>query len=141
MQCVTATQPAELSAEYTPVGPTPWLDRAGMLASALCAVHCLSSALAMGLLTAMGAAGLVAPVVEQVFLGLAVLLGLGSFLPAARRHRSPAPLLWFSAGLVLLLGVRALTGEGLGEALVVAVGAAAVIRAHWRNTRLLVQRD
>lgn len=140
MHCATANQPAELSAEYTQVGPTPWLDRAGMLTSALCAVHCLASALAMGLLTAMGAAGLVDPMVEQVFLGLAVLLGLGSLLPATRRHRSPAPLLWFSAGLLFLLGLRAFAGEGLGEALVVAAGAAAVIRAHWRNTRLLAQR-
>lgn len=140
MQCATAAQPAELSAEYTPVGPASWLDRAGILTSALCAVHCLSSALAMGLLTAMGAAGLVAPIVEQVFLGLAVLFGLGSLLPAARTHRSPSPLLWFSAGLVALLGLRPLTGGGLEEALVVAVGATAVIRAHWRNTRLLARR-
>ncbi len=140
MHCATVTQPTELSAELAQDAPTPWLDRAGILTSALCAVHCLSSALAMGVLTAMGAAGLVAPLVEQVFLGLAVLLGLGSLLPAARRHRSPAPLLWFSAGLVLLLGLRTLAAEGLGEALVVAVGAAAVIRAHWRNTRLLARR-
>jgi hypothetical protein len=140
MHCATASQPAELSAEFPQVGPTPWLDRAGILTSALCAVHCLSSALAMGLLTAMGVAGLVAPIVEQVFLGTAVLLGLSSLLPAARRHRSPVPLLWFSTGLMLLLGLRAVVGEGLGEALVVAAGAAAVIRAHWRNTRLLARR-
>lgn len=141
MHCATSAQPAELSAEFAPVGPMPWIDRAGMLTSALCAVHCLSSALAMGLLTAMGAAGLVAPIVEQVFLGLAVLLGLSSLLPAARVHRSLAPLLWFGAGLALLLGLRPLVGEGLAEALAVAAGAAAVIRAHWRNTRLLARRE
>jgi len=131
---------ANLGANLPIAGRAVWLDRAGMLASLLCAVHCAASALAMGLLTTLGAAGLLDPRVETTFLFMAVAFGLLSFLPAFRRHRSVAPLLWFAFGLALLLGLRPAMPEGWPEAAVVVVGAVMVIRAHWHNTRLLNAR-
>ncbi|MBL0940047.1 MAG: MerC domain-containing protein [Gemmatimonadaceae bacterium] len=114
-----------------------WLDRIGIATSTLCALHCAVSALFMGVLSALGVAGFAAPIVEQVFLGLAVLLGVFSLGSALRRHRSYAPLLWFSAGMLVLLVVRPMAPSALIEAGIVMVGAAAVIRAHWRNSRLI----
>ncbi len=133
----SAEGPAESLVSLPKRESTPWLDRAGMLTSALCAVHCAASALAMGLLSTLGVAGLAAPAVERVFLTGAVLLGLASILPALRRHRSLGPTLWFAGGMVLLLGLRPLMPKGVAEAAVVMLGALAVIRAHWTNTRLL----
>ena len=116
----------------------PWLDRLGMATSTLCAIHCAASALLMGALSAMGAAGIAAGWVESAFLATAVVLGLLSLGHALRRHRSWQPAVWFAVGLVLLLVVRPLAATPGQEVLITAAGALCVIRAHWKNARLLL---
>lgn len=117
--------------------PSAWLDRLGMATSTLCAIHCAATALFMGALTAVGAAGIGAEWVEGAFLATAVLLGVLSLGHALRRHRSLAPMAWFSAGMVTLLVLRPLASSPGWEVVAVAFGAALVVRAHWRNARLL----
>lgn len=116
----------------------PWLDRLGMATSTLCAIHCAATALLMGALSAVGAAGLAAGWVEQAFLAAAVVLGVLSLGHAVRRHRSWQPALWFAAGLVLLLGLRPLAPTSGTEVIAAAAGALCVVRAHWKNARLLL---
>jgi len=116
---------------------TPWLDRLGMATSTLCAVHCAATALLMGALTAVGAGGIGNPWVEGAFLTASVVLGVASLGHAVTRHRSIKPMLWFAAGLVMLLVVRPMAPGVLAEVAAVAVGAMCVVRAHWKNARLL----
>ena len=116
---------------------TPWLDRLGMATSTLCAVHCAATALLMGALSAVGAGALGNPWVEGAFLTASVVLGALSLGHAVTRHRSLQPMLWFVAGLVMLLVVRPLAPGALGEVAAVVVGAVCVVRAHWKNARLL----
>lgn len=116
---------------------TPWLDRLGMATSALCAVHCAATALLMGALSAVGAGSLGNPWVEGLFLTASVVLGAVSLGHAVTRHRSLQPMLWFVAGLVMLLVVRPLAPGDLAEVAAVALGALCVVRAHWKNARLL----
>ena len=118
------------------VGSSPWLDRLGMATSTLCAIHCAATALFMGALSAVGAAGVGAAWVEGVFLAAAVLLGVLSLGHAHVRHRSYAPMAWFSAGMLLLVA-RPLAPTPVAEVLAVVAGATLVVRAHWRNARLL----
>lgn len=117
--------------------PALWLDRLGMATSTVCAVHCAATALFMGALSAVGATGLADDRVEAVFLTASVVLGALSLGHALRRHRSVKPALWFAVGLVLLLGVRPLMGTAVGEVAAVMAGALCVVRAHWKNARLL----
>jgi hypothetical protein len=114
-----------------------WLDRLGMATSTLCAVHCAATALLMGALSAAGAGALGNPWVEGVFLTASVVLGAVSLGHAVTRHRSLRPMLWFAAGLVMLLVLRPLAPGAAGEVAAVAVGALCVVRAHWKNARLL----
>jgi hypothetical protein len=119
------------------VGSSPWLDRLGMATSTICAIHCAATALFMGALSAVGAAGVGAAWVEGAFLAAAVLLGVLSLGHALFRHRSYAPMAWFSAGMLLLLVVRPLAPSAVAEVLAVIAGATLVVRAHWHNARLL----
>jgi uncharacterized membrane protein YccC len=91
----------------------------------------------MGALSAAGAGALGNPWVEGVFLTASVVLGAVSLGHALKRHRSLQPMVWFVAGLVLLLVVRPLAPGAVGEVAAVAVGALCVVRAHWKNSRLL----
>lgn len=115
----------------------PWLDRAGMVTSTLCAVHCAATALLMGALTAIGASRLGDPAVEAVFLSASIGLGAISLGQAFPRHRSSRPALWLAIGLVLLLGVRRTAEVPVLEVLVVTAGAFCIVRAHWLNARLV----
>lgn len=116
----------------------PWLDRLGVATSTLCAVHCAATALLMGALGAIGAGAFGGAWLEGVFLTASVSLGVLSLGHALRRHRSWRPVLWFLAGLVLLLVVRPLMNVPLAEVAVVVAGAGCVVRAHWKNARLPV---
>jgi hypothetical protein len=122
-----------------PPSTLPWLDRLGMATGTLCAVHCAATALLLGTLSALGVAGIAAPWVESTFLTASVVLGIASLAPAMRRHRSFVPLLGFSAGLALLLGVRPVMPTPPLEVLAVAGGASFVVWAHWRNARMMLR--
>ncbi len=111
-----------------------------MAASTLCAMHCAATALMMGALSAIGAGALGHPLVEAAFLAASVGLGAVSLGHALRRHRSWRPALWFIAGLILLLAVRPVAEGPALEVAVVMGGALCVVRAHWKNARLLLNR-
>lgn len=116
--------------------PVPWLDRLGIATSTICAVHCAATGLLYGVMSAAGVAGIAEPWVESLFITATLVLGGVSLGHALRRHRSPEPLAWFAAGLVLLLALRPLMPSAGLEVLATALGAFCVVRAHWRNARL-----
>lgn len=113
------------------------LDQAGMVASSLCALHCLLMPLAVGLLPLFGLSFLADEQTEWVLIGLALLVGLCSLLPGFwLHHRKAQPLFVFALGVGLILLVRLLLEEfHLLELLGVVTGGALLTTAHALNLR------
>ncbi len=97
-----------------------------------CAVHCVVVALLLGVAPA--ASLLAAPWIDWAFLAASVVIGLGALIPGYRRHQLQAPLMFFVAGVVMLVTLRALrVGPSILEILVVIVAATCLVLAHWKN--------
>ena len=109
------------------------LDRAGIVLSGLCAVHCLAGLL---LVTALGLGGgvLLAPEIHRVGLGLAIAVGLVTIGLGALRHGRLMPLGVAGLGLGLMGGALAV-GHGSMEAVLTILGVALVALAHLMNLR------
>ena len=82
------------------VSPTR-LDKIGACASAICAVHCVLTGAALGLLSVAGFSFLMEPWIEEIFLGSTALLGIWAMWHGWKRHGSWIPSLFFVFGLGL----------------------------------------
>lgn len=80
------------------------LDRVGACVSTLCAVHCLLTGLAMGILAVAGLEFLGNPWVEATFIILALSVGTWAMLHGIRRHHSYIPSMVFVTGLAMIVG-------------------------------------
>jgi hypothetical protein len=78
------------------------LDRVGTVASAICAVHCLITGVALGLLSYVGLGFFGSVTTDLVFLGVAVLVGAVAIRHGVSKHHSYKPALIFVLGLVLI---------------------------------------
>lgn len=114
------------------------LDRIGMIASCVCAVHCAVMPAVIGLLPLLGLGVIADERVEWAVIGIAALVGAASLLPTYFRHHGCAtPLLIFAAGLTLIFVGKTLFEERATlEAASVVAGALAVAVAHFVNRRL-----
>lgn len=92
------------------------IDKVGAACSTACAVHCASSAVAPGLLTALGLGSLVGPTVEWGFTGVAIVMGLIAVIVGWRRHRVTWVLLALGAGIAGLATGRMLESFGVESA-------------------------
>lgn len=109
------------------------LDRLAIGLSALCAVHCVATVVLLGALSSLGYL-FAAPIVHEVGLALAILLGTIALGAGLRRHR----LLWPSVigmGGLSLMGMALLVDHGAGEAVLTICGVALVALAHYFNMR------
>ena len=111
------------------------LDRAGMIVSVLCAIHCAITPILLGLLPLSGFVGILASSkYEGTFLTAAVVLGIGSLAWGFRIHRLVAPSLLLVAGIVLIFVGHRVLGHGHRlEVFVVVAGALAMAAAHGVN--------
>lgn len=109
------------------------LDRAGIVLSGLCAVHCLVSILLVSVL-GLGGQALLAPAIHEVGLMLAVAVGAVTLGIGALRHGLPGPLMIGSLG-VSLMALAIVVGHGLYEAMLTIAGVALVACAHILNLR------
>lgn len=109
------------------------LDRAGVILSGLCAVHCV---LGLVLVTVLGVGGgvLLRPEIHETGLALAIGVGAVTLGLNAWRHGSVVPLAIGALGLVLMAG-GLIAPEGVAEASLTIVGVALVAFAHIRNLR------
>lgn len=112
------------------------IDRAGIVASSLCALHCALSALLPGLFSALGLAALLGHEAEWAFTIVAMVCALGALALGWRRHRSPAiaaVLVLGAGGLLAGRLVEEAGGPGgwiaIGAGLVLVAGHIASIRA------------
>jgi hypothetical protein len=109
------------------------LDRAGVLLSGLCALHCvLGIVLVSGL--GLGGQALLAPAIHEMGLALAIVVGVITLGLGVLRHGQVWPLVIGAGGLALM--ASALTVDhGLPEALLTIAGVSLVALAHIRNLR------
>lgn len=109
------------------------MDRAGILLSGLCAVHCVTGLVLIGLL-GIGGGVLLDPAIHRIGLSLAVGIGALSLGIGVLRHRRPAPLVIGVIGLALM--AFALTApHGASEAVLTIAGVTLVAFAHVMNLR------
>ncbi|SLJ92944.1 MerC mercury resistance protein [Novosphingobium mathurense] len=109
------------------------LDRAGIVLSGLCAVHCILGVILVGIL-GLGGEVLLSPAIHRFGLALALVVGLVSLGFGVMRHGRVAPLIVGGLGLALMAMAIAV-GHGLPEAVLTVLGVALVAIAHIANLR------
>jgi hypothetical protein len=125
-----------MEATQDAVAANRW-DRAGMLVSGACAIHCTVLPLLIAAVPILGLGRLLDERVEWFFITSTGVVGITAHLRAYYRdHRHVAPGLIFAAGFSFVIGARLfLEDSGLGP---YAVGLGGVLAAasHWANLRL-----
>jgi len=102
-----------------------------MALSALCLVHCLATAVLLGLLASAG--GLLGqPIIHEVGLALAMMLGAVALGRGFREHRFVLPLVVGGAGLATMAAALTLH-EGGYEPLLTVLGVAVLALGHRLN--------
>lgn len=109
------------------------LDRAGLMLSGLCAIHCLASIV---IVSALGIGGqfLLSPVIHRVGLALALVIAAVAIGWGALRHRRAAPFVVAMMGLTFMGGALAVP-HGVEEAVLTIIGVALVSLGHILNLR------
>lgn len=112
-------------------------DRAGVVVSTVCAVHCTLLPLVAGLLPIVGLQHFVDERIELTLVTLTALVGVVGHARAYRlRHRHVGPGLLFVAGLSLIVVTRLSQTETVVEPVALGCGGAFAAAAHWINLRL-----
>ena len=109
------------------------LDRAGMLLSSLCAVHCV---LGIVIVAGLGLGGgiLLDPAIHRYGLLLATLIAGVAIGTGAIRHRRAAPFVVAMTGLTFMGGGLAVD-HGIKEAVLTVIGVTLVAAGHILNLR------
>ena len=111
---------------------TSRLDRIAMGLSGLCLVHCVATTVMLALLSAAGGV-LGAPIVHEVGLGLAMIMGAYSLGRGILEHGYSMPSAVGGLGLGVMAGALTLPHDGT-EALYTVVGVAILALGHRLNT-------
>lgn len=111
------------------------LDRLAIGLSGLCVVHCLATSIALALMSAAG--GLLSPVIHEVGLTLAIVLGTIALGRGALEHGYMAPAAVGAFGLGMMAGALHLPHDGSGgsEALWTVLGVGVLAFGHDLNYR------
>ncbi len=107
------------------------LDRMAITLSGLCMVHCLATAVALGLLSAAGEM-LGAPIIHEVGLTLAMMLGALALGRGVYEHGFMMPSAVGGLGLGVMAGALTMPHDG-GEALFTVLGVAVLALGHQLN--------
>ena len=112
-------------------------DRAGIVVSTACAIHCVALPVLAGALPLLGLRHFVDERLEWTFVATTAIIGVVSHIRAYRRHHGHlGPGVLFAAGVLLIVGARLLHLEGMTDPAAAAVGGAFAITAHVLNLRL-----
>ena len=109
------------------------IDRAGVLLSTLCLVHCVAGLVLVSLL-GIGGSVLLNPRIHEVGLALAVVIGAIGLGMGALRHRRLMVLAVGASGL-MLMSAGLMVPDGPGEAALTMLGVALLASAHIWNLR------
>lgn len=115
------------------------MDQIGVCASALCAVHCVLTGAAMGLLAFFGLEFLGNPVLEGAFFLVAILVGGWAVFHGIKKHHSRVPATVFVSGVCLIVGAH-LAEQPLGHehwlvTVLAALGGLSIASFHFLNLR------
>jgi hypothetical protein len=120
--------------------PVGFWDRLGVIASALCLLHCLLTPLVLGFLTARGLGFLGEEIFHQVLAIGLVFVAIFAFAPAFRQHRRWGIITAGAVGIFLLLftgfAPHHLLPEYADVGLTMA-GSILLVGAHMQNRRCL----
>lgn len=108
-------------------------DRLAIAVSTLCLVHCLATAVLVGLVSTVGSV-LGDPLIHEVGLAIALALGVIALGQGVLRHRRVLPAAIGGLGLGAMAGALALP-HGPYEAAVTMVGVTILAVGHWLNRR------
>ncbi len=112
-----------------------WLDRAGMGISALCVAHCLTSAIVVTALASFGGV-LLSPIIHEVGLAIAIILGAIALGVGVMRHGYVAPFATGCFGLGMMAGAISLHGSSHAHELMATLaGVLTLALAHDLNGR------
>ncbi|MBU0555269.1 MAG: MerC domain-containing protein [Alphaproteobacteria bacterium] len=112
----------------------PQLDRLAIGLSGLCAVHCLTTAVAVGLLSSL--AGIFeAHIIHEGGLAIAMVLGALALGQGARRHGMALPVAIGALGLGIMAGALSLPHGWEGETPYTLLGVALLAFGHELNRR------
>jgi hypothetical protein len=114
------------------------LDRIGLVASCVCAVHCAAMPLLIALLPFVGLSVLADPRTEWAFVAISFVVGLSSLLPSYfGKHRRTKPLVLFGTGLAMILIARTSFEDRLSAEIPFMVfGALLIAGSHFFNRSL-----
>lgn len=128
----------DISVMETPKASSDWLDKTGMAASWLCAIHCLVLPFAVSILPLIGLSFLLSETTERAFIGISILIAALSLLPAYfRRHGRIRSITTFIGGISLILAAHLLFEESFVlKAIFLITGGALITTAHFVNRRL-----
>lgn len=107
------------------------LDRLAIGVSALCLVHCLSTAVLVGVVSSVGAA-FDSPLIHEVGLGLALVLGVVALGRGIIQHRRFLPSAIGGLGLGMMAGALVLPHGGW-EAIATIAGVSMLALGHYMN--------
>jgi uncharacterized membrane protein len=127
----------------TPQASSAWLDRTGMAASWLCALHCLALPFTVSILPLIGLSFLLSENTERVFIGISILIASVSLVPSYfRQHGRIRALALFTSGISLILTSHLLLEESfVFKAIFLLAGGALITTAHFINRRLCLECD
>src|ERR671920_1553555 len=111
--------------------PTTRLDRMAVGLSGLCLVHCLATAVLLGLLSAAGGM-LGAPIIHEVGLTLAMMLGALALGRGVYEHGFMMPSAVGGLGLGVMAGALTMPHDG-SEALFTVLGVSVLALGHQLN--------
>ncbi len=116
------------------------VDRIGMIASTLCAIHCAVVPILLTSLPLIGLGFLAKPWFEWGMILLALIIGIGSLAYSFfNTHRRLTPLVLFLVGFIYVVGGHLLL-HGWKEAIVVPLGGLTIVTAHFINRRYSCNR-
>ncbi len=118
----------------SPLLTTIGLDRLAIGVSGLCMVHCLASAVLVALAASAGGL-LFAPIVHEIGLSIAVLLGAVALGQGVMQHGYMMPIAIGALGLGVMAGAVSLPHDGSGETLFTLVGVGLLALGHDLNRR------
>jgi len=112
------------------------LDKFGMSASLLCAIHCALVPLILPAMAAFGLGFLWSHEFEFGMIALALIVGALSLTRSYRHvHHSIAPYLLLGIGMAIILASKFFI-DAAWEFIVLPIGALFIVAAHWINWRL-----
>jgi hypothetical protein len=120
---------------FAKVGASGSMDRVAIALSGLCVVHCLASSVVLALLASAG--GLVSPLIHEVGLTLAILLGVIALGRGVVDHGFMMPSAVGGLGLGVMGGALTMPHSGL-ETVYTMVGVAILALGHDLNRRAVI---